>query len=192
MVNMECIYGIMKLEFLFGTEGTTFKNNLKGRLSKVQVMYYAKSFHNDEYNISSLCDLMLSSSDERVAYNAAWILYHLSAEDKDMYLKPFYDRIVDMGISPDIKIRRGLVLSIIVDMVTAENFRTDLYDFCLVKMNDRKESDSSRSAMIKLTAKMCKFFPELAAELAVCLESLSEETKPSIATASRNALKSIQ
>ena len=157
-----------------------------------QVMYYAKSFHNDEYSISSLCDLMLSSSDARVAYNAAWILYHLSVEDKNMYLKPFYDRIVDMGISLDIRIRRGLVLSIIVDMVTTENFRTDLYDFCIVKMNDRKESDSSRSVMIKLAAKMCQSFPELAAELAVCLEALSEETKPSIATACRNALKTIR
>lgn len=171
------------------SDETIFKNNLKGRLSKAQVMYYAKSFHNDEYSISSLCDLMLSSSDERVAYNAAWILYYLSVEDKNMYLKPFYDRIVDMGISPDIKIRRGLVLSIIVDMVTTENFRTDLYDFCIVKMNDRKESDSSRSVMIKLAAKMCQSFPELAAELAVCLEALREETKPSIATACRNALK---
>lgn len=43
--------------------------------------------------------------------------------------------------------------------------------------------------MINLAAKMCRFVPELANELKVCLDMLEYEMTPSIVTAKRNALK---
>lgn len=162
---------------------------LNHRLSKSEVVNYAKELHNDEYGISCLCNTMLTSGEERISYNAAWILFHLSKEDKEIYLATFYDRIADMAMSSDLNIRRGLILSIIVDMPIGDNFRTDLMDFCLARMLDRRECDSTRSVMIKLAAKMCRPFPELKNELTANLEFLSEEPKRSISTASKNALK---
>ena len=116
----------------------------------------------------------------------------VSKHDKEIYLMPFYDKIVDMAISPCLKIRRGLILSILADLPINSNFRTDLLNFCLSNMSNSKESDSSRSVMIKLAARMCKPFPELKSELAACLEYLSEEVKPSISAASKNALKDLR
>lgn len=161
------------------------------RLSKSEVVHYAQYLHNDQHAIFSLCDIMFSTEDNRIAYNAAWILFHLYKEDKEIYLTPLYDRIADMAIMPELEIRRGLILSILADMPIGENYRTDLLDFCLTKMLDRNESDSTRSVMIKLAAKMCKPFPELINELVANLEFLSEETKPSISAASRKALKTL-
>lgn len=167
-------------------------NKLKGRLSKTEVLYYAADLHNDEDGISRLCDIMLNEEGRHSVCNAAWILSHLSKEDKKLYLTPFYNDIVDKAMLPELNIRRGLLLSIITDMPITEDFRTDLFDFCLNGMCDRKESDSSRSVMIKLAAKVCKHFPELKNELIAYLEYLSEETKPSIASATRNALKELK
>lgn len=166
-----------------------WKNNLKCRISKTDVIYYAQALHNDEHGISSLYNALLTSGDERVSYNAAWILSHLSKADKEMYLTAYYDSLVNLSMSPELSIRRGLILSILVDMSVGDSPRTDLLDYCLNGMLDKKESDSTRSVMIKLSARMCKPYPELKNELMANLEFLSQDMKPSISSASRNAMK---
>ena len=54
-----------------------------------------------------------------------------------------------------------------------------------------KESDSSRSVMIKLAARMCKSYPDLCKELMLYLSLLPQGVSPGIAVAKRNALKMI-
>lgn len=166
--------------------------HLQDRLSKWQVMTLSRELHHDEAGISEVCDLMLYAEDAQSAYNAAWILYYLPAEDKRLYVSPFYDKIADWAMKPCLHIRRGLVLSILIDLSTKQNFRTGLFDFCLAHAVDKKESDSSRSMMIKLAAKMCRFVPELVNELAICLDMLEYEMTPSIAAARRNAMKVVE
>ena len=102
---------------------------------------------------------------------------------------PYYDKIANLAMLSELKIRRGLILSLLVDMPIGDNLRTDLLDFCLNGMLDRKECDSTRSVMIKFAAKMCKPYTELKNELKSSLQFLAEDMKPSISTASRNALK---
>lgn len=166
--------------------------HLQDRLSKWQVMALSRELHHDEAGIGKMCDLMLYAEDAQSAYNAAWILYYLSAEDKRLYVSPFYDKIADWAMKPCLHIRRGLVLSILIELSTKQNFRTGLFDFCLAHAVDKKESDSSRSMMIKLAAKMCRFVPELANELAACLDMLEYEMTPSIVAARRNAMKVVE
>ena len=62
-----------------------------------------------------------------------------------------------------------------------------LLDFCLTHLADPKESDGSRSAMIKLAARMCKPYPDLCKELTLCLDMMPQDSSPSIAAAKRNA-----
>lgn len=166
-----------------------WKDKLKDRLHKAEIVHHAKELHHDEQGIADLCATLLTSTNKRLASNAAWILSHLSQEDKDIYVLPFYHKLVDMAMSDHLQIRRGLILSVIVNMPFTECFRADLFDFCLNKMTDRKENDSSRSVMIKLAARMCCTYPELKNELSARLELLSDEQKPSISAACRNALK---
>lgn len=165
---------------------------LKDRLSKIEVSYYAKRLHNDEHGIFCLYNTLVTNYEEKVTFNAAWILFHLLKSDKEMYLMPYYDKIANLAMLPELTIRRGLILSILADMPVANNLRTDLLDFCIKGMFDRKESDSTRSIMIKFAAKMCRPYPELKNELIESLQFLSQEMKPSISTASRNALKYLE
>lgn len=161
---------------------------LNRRLSKAEVGDYARRLHHDEQGIASLLHALHSSKDKRIAGNAAWILSNLGKTDKEIYLSTSYDEIADFVMTPNLKIRRGLVLSILFDMPVKTHLRIDLFDFCLSRMMDKKESDSTRSMMIKFTAKICSHFPDLANELILNLELLSNEMKPSISCASKNAL----
>ena len=161
------------------------------RLSKAQVMAIANNLHHDECGIEAMFTAMKQADNPRVAYNAAWVLSHLSKEDKRIYLLPHYGELVDMATSAELCFRRGLVLTILADLPTNEP-NGNLLDFCLTHLTDPKESDGSRSAMIKLAASMCKPYPELCKELALCLDMMPQDSSPSIAAAKRNALKMIQ
>lgn len=161
------------------------------RLSKAQIMAIAGNLHHDECDIEAMFTLMKQADNPRVAYNAAWVLSHLSQEDKRIYLLPHYGELVDMATSSGLCFRRGLILAILADLPTNEP-NGKLLDFCLIHLADSKESDGSRSVMIKLAARMCKPYPELCKELMLCLDMMPQDSSPSIAAAKRNALKLIQ
>ena len=161
------------------------------RLSKALVTAIANNLHHDECGIEAMFTAMKQADNPRVAYNAAWVLSHLSKEDKRIYLFPYYGELVGMATSAGLSTRRGLILTILADLPTNEP-NGKLLDFCLIHMIDPKESDGSRSAMIKLAARMCKPYPELCKELMLCLDMMPQDSSPSIAAAKRNALKLIQ
>ena len=161
------------------------------RLSKARVMAIAHNLHHDECGIEAMFTAMKQADNPRVAYNAAWVLSHLSKEDKRIYLFPYYGELVGMVTSAELCFRRGLILTILADLPANEP-NGNLLDFCFIHMTDPKESDGSRSAMIKLAARMCKSYPELCKELTFCLDMMPQDSSPSIAAAKRNALKLIQ
>ena len=157
------------------------------RLSKAQVIAIANNLHHDECCIEAMFIAMKQADNPRVAYNAAWVLSHLSKEDKKIYLFPYYGELVDMATSAELCFRRGLILTILADLPANEP-NGDLLDFCLIHMIDPKESDGSRSAMIKLAARMCKPYPELCKELALCLDMIPQDSSPSMAAAKKECL----
>lgn len=161
------------------------------RLSKTQVMAMANNLHHDECGIETMFTAMKQADNPRVAYNAAWVLSHLSREDKRIYLLPHYGELVDMVTSAELCFRRGLMLAILADLPANEP-NGELLDYCLTHLAYSKENDSSRAAMIKLATRMCKPYPELCEELALCLDMMPQDSSPSIAAAKRNALKLIQ
>ena len=123
-------------------------------------MAIAHNLHHDECGIEAMFTAMKQADNPRVAYNIAWMLSHLSKEDKRIYLLPHYEELVDMATSAELCFRRGLILAILTDMPMDEP-DGKLLDFCLTHLADPKESDGSRSAMIKLAARMCKPYPDI-------------------------------
>lgn len=164
---------------------------LDSRLSKAQVKALASNLRHDECGIEAMFTQMKQTNNAQVAKNAARVLSYLSKEDKEIYLLPHYEELVDMATSTKLYIRRGLVLSILADLPIIE-LNGKLLDYCLMHLADHKESDSSRSMMIKFAARMCKPYPELSQELIWCLDMIPQDISPSIAAAKRNALKMIQ
>ena len=79
-------------------------------------MAIAGNLHHDECGIEAMFTAMKQADNPRVAYNAAWVLSHLSKEDKRIYLLPHYEELVDMATSAELCFRRGLILTILTDM----------------------------------------------------------------------------
>lgn len=164
-------------------------HRLDARFGKSQVVAAARRLHHDECGIAGLFGLMVRAESPRVAYNAAWILSHLSGEDKKLYLHSRYGELVRLVTSATLCFRRGLVLSILVDLPTGDEPDGLLLDYCLAHIADAKESSSARACMIRLAARMCRPYPELCSELALCLDMLPPGMPPSIACAKKNVLK---
>ena len=139
-------------------------------------MAIAGNLHHDECGIEAMFTAMKQADNPRVAYNAAL---------------PHYEELVDMATSAELCFRRGLILTILTDMPMDEP-DGKLLDFCLTHLAAPKESDGSRSVMIKLAARMCKPYPDLCKELTLCLDMMPQDSSPSIAAAKRNALKMIR
>ncbi len=118
--------------------------HLQDRLSKWQVMALSRELHHDEAGVGKLCDLMLYAEDAQSAYNAAWILYYLPAEDKRVYVSPFYDKIADWAMKPCLHIRRGLVLSILIDLSSRTSGRT-----CLIFVLPMLSTKRNRTAVAR-------------------------------------------
>ena len=162
---------------------------LTGRVSKAQITHWARTLHHDAENIESLLALLLRSPSGRVGMNAAWLLSHLSEEDKVAYLLPHRDELIDFVMWPDIRFRHGLVLSILLGMPVPEELRTDFLDFCMDGLSCASYHDSCRSYMIRLAASMCRPYPELQEEFRQRLLLLPDGVPPSVASARERALK---
>ena len=112
---------------------------LDSRLSKSQVMALAGNLRHDECGIEAMFTQMKQAANPQVANNAAWVLSHLSKEDKGIYLLPHYGELVDMATSTKLHIRRGLVLSILADLPINE-LNGKLLDYCLIHLAAQKHT----------------------------------------------------
>lgn len=171
---------------------TRLEEQLDDRYGGARIKELARRLHHDGEGINALCNIMLHCGKMVAARNAAWVLANLPQDDKLIYLQSRYDEIAVFAMSPDCPFRRGMVLSLLIDLQTADNFRGDLFDFCLQHLGDKRESGSTRAYMIHLAAKMCRLYPELSIELISSLDCLALDTTPSIASARRNALRRIR
>lgn len=166
-----------------------WQKRLTGRLSKLQIMVLSHNLQQDKEGIRDVLHIVLQQEDAHTAMNAAWTLLHLSKEDKALFLPEYRDPIIDFSMRKDIKIRRGLTLSVLLDMPDADEPRVDFLDYCMEELANEQQNDSCRSTMIKLSLRMCAPYPELKEELRQRLLLLPPGLPPSISSAKRNVLK---
>lgn len=161
---------------------------LSGRISKYEAIKYAQMLHNDEDSIDHLCKLVCGNKSERVSMNGAWVLSHIGRQDAETYMPKYRDMFIDFVMSSDIKIRRGLILAILLNMPDQEEPRTDFLDYCMNEFLNSGQSDSSRSSMIKVAARICNTYPELTSELHERLSILPTGVSPCIANVKQKVL----
>lgn len=178
---------------MMGYELPTWVERLDERWSKAQIQATARELNHDELGISQVYGILLQpDATQRAKSNAAWLLAHLSAESKQIYLSPKYDGLAGLAITPQLTIRRGLILAILLDLTTPDELPSGLFDFCLQHIADKAENDSTRAYMIHLLVELGEPYPELLEELALHLEILPCSLSASIVSAKRQALKRIE
>ena len=157
---------------------------LEGRMAKSAVAQIVRSVTRRAADINLLCSMVL---DPHQAKRAAWVLTHLSPPDKQEHVAPFRDALIDRALSPDLPFRPGLLLTVVYALPEPREPRMDLLDYCLAHIADTRMHDSCRAMFIKLAARKCRLYPELAAELHAVLDLLPPGQPPSVECAKRKA-----
>lgn len=125
------------------------------------------------------------SSDERVAYNALWVFTLLPKEDI-LWLKPEYNRLVDMLMRTSHVGHKRLLLTLLEEMPIEEaDVRGDFLDFCMRNINST-EPYAIRALSLKQAFRQSRFFPELMTELQAEMDLMETgELSPGLRSALR-------
>lgn len=157
---------------------------LSGRLHKRDIQLICLEC-SDENVMEELLSLSFCS-DNRIAYNALWVLTHLNKSQLQSISNrrnQFIERILTCehtGI-------RRLSLTILDRMTTTEkDIRTDFLDFCLTAINSPMPY-AIRALCLKQAFAMCRFYPELIEELRRETEIMTyQNLSPGLRAAKRN------
>lgn len=129
--------------------------------------------------------------DDRVGYNALWIFTHFPAEDMK-WLQAKRVGLTDLVLKTDHVGKRRLILTLLEHLpIKMEDIRTDYLDFCLSKINST-EPYAIRALCLKQAYAMCRFYPELMAELKNQIELMEYgELSPGLLSVMRHIKKRI-
>ena len=129
------------------------------------------------------------SQDYRVARSALWGLTKARKEELSQ-LQVILNEFIDQAIRTENSSIRRLSLNIIERLeMSEEDLRTDFLDFCLDHMMDVEEFPGVQAVCMKLSYRMCKFYPELMDELKRTLEAMDiDYYKPAVKCARNRIL----
>lgn len=121
------------------------------------------------------------NEDYRVARSALWGLTKASKEELAQ-LQVILNDLIDLAMRTENSSVRRLSLNIIERLeIKEDDLRTDFLDFCFDHMMDVEEFPGVQSLCMKLTFRMCRFYPELMDELKRTLEAMEiEYYKPAV------------
>ena len=130
------------------------------------------------------------SQDYRVARSALWGLTKASKEELSQ-LQVILNELIDQAMLTENSSVRRLSLNIVERLeLNEEDLRTDFLDFCFEHMMDVEEYPGIQSVCMKLTFRMCKFYPELMDELKRTLEAMEiDYYKPAVKCVRSKILK---
>lgn len=165
--------------------------NLSGRL-QMNIIHEICLLAKDDNSLKEDIYNLAMGTDERIAYNALWILSHFDSV-ATKWLCQKQDEIIDHAISEKHVGKRRLLLSLLNNQSFHEDsLRTDFIDFCISKIPSAIEPYAIRALCMKLAYEQCKFYPELLAELNTCLDMLSQEPlSPALKSTRKNIMKKI-
>ena len=119
---------------------------------------------------------LLSDTDQRIAYNAAWVL---SCSDGKVikFLIRYQNQLIDLLIGTKDKSFARILFSILRRQTFEKsNLRTDFLDFCLNEIVNSNQAIAIRAHAIYVSYSLCKAYPELLNELFMTLQMLESET----------------
>ncbi len=134
---------------------------------------------------------LISAPNDRVAYNALWILTHFSAAHR-VRLIPYRNRFIDILLATKHDGKRRLLLNLLEAMpCDIEDIRTDYLEFCMSNIISQAPY-AVRAFCIKQAFAQCRHYPELIDELYDTLQLLRQsELSPGLKSVVKHTLKKI-
>lgn len=171
------------------TSFAMLRNQLVGRIHVEDVRRIVDCITNDDGDVivKALYHL-LSDADQRIAYNAAWVL---SCSDGKVikFLIRYQNQLIDLLIGTKDKSFSRMLFSILRRQTFEKsNLRTDFLDFCLNQIVNTNQAIAIRAHAIYVSYSLCKAYPELLNELFMTLQMLESETLSAGLLHARNAI----
>ena len=159
------------------TSLSVLRNQLVDRIHTEEVRRIVDSMAYDDGDVivKALYHL-LSDTDQRIAYNAAWVL---SCSDGKVikFLLRYQNQLIDLLIGTKDKSFARILFSILRRQTFEKsNLRTDFLDFCLNQIVNTNQAIAIRAHAIYVSYSLCKAYPELLNELFMTLQMLESET----------------
>lgn len=161
------------------------------RINKAEIKRVVSWALEDSQNSDTIYALT-KSPDERLSVNAFWCLSHLPRA-KTVWLQSLQNELIDRLIVETHPSKKRILLRLLrAQSYEKEAIRTDFLDYCFSKINSESESCAVSSFCIYCAFKLCRFYPELIAELEQYLDMLSTRSlSPGLHCALRTTRMSI-
>ena len=135
---------------------------------------------------------LLFDNDDKVAYQAAWVLTHFSPKDNE-WLCDKQDKLIDEALVCEHSGKRRLLLALLFKQPLPATPRVDFLDFCLERMVSKQELPGVQTLCMKLAYEMCRNIPELKQELFAILDMIEPDLQQaSMRAACKNVLKAMK
>lgn len=156
-----------------------------------EIAFYAQGIEDEP--VKQALYRLLFDADKRVSDNAAWVFSYFDLYS-NQWLYPHRDELADEAMRTSSSTKRRLLLGLLLRQpFTTDNFRADLFDFCLNRALAAAEPTAIRCLSVKLAYEQGRFFPELLSELLTTLEMMETVSLPAgLRTACRNIRKAIR
>lgn len=165
------------------------KNILSLRIGKQDIHKIIFLTQGDTKRKQKLYNLLFDQ-DDKIAYQAAWIMTHFSAKENE-WLYNKQDKLINEVLICKHTGKRRLILAILYKQPLASPPRVDFLDFCLERMISKDEPFGIQSLCMKIAYELCLPIPELTQELRTILEIMKDDLSPAIQTSKKNILKAM-
>ena len=174
-----------------GKNVVNFRERLLQRIGMddiFEILYLTQGKNKQKQELYTL----LFDEDDKVAYQAAWVLTHFSISENE-WLYGKQEELINEVLSCQHPGKRRLLLSLLNRQPLADPPRVDFLDFCMEHMLSKDELPGVQTLCIKLAYEMCRPIPELLQELRSMLEIMEPSLLvPSIRAVRKNVLKAMQ
>ena len=132
------------------------------------------------------------SKDRRISSNALWVMTHLPHSECE-WLLTLQNEMIDKLLCESDTCKKRLLLQLLRNQeYHIDHLRTDLLDYCLSKINSESEPYAIRCFSIYIAFKICRYYPELIAELEGHLDMMSfQSLSPGLKSALRQTKEKI-
>lgn len=149
-------------------------DRLSRRLNMPEIKRICDECRNDSRDDTMKAGLfaLIDSADDRVGFNALWVLTHFSVKESE-WLQARRNQLIDMLLSMSHVGKRRLILTLLDRMPCGiDDIRTDYLDFCLRRINSA-EPYGIRALCLRQAFAQCRYYPELMEELKIEIADMS-------------------
>lgn len=165
------------------------KTRLSQRIGMVDIHEIIILTRNDNQKKQELYECLFDC-DDRISYQAAWVMTHFSSSE-NIWMLDKQDELIDALFVCTHPGKRRLILTLLYRQPLHNPPRIDLLDFCLERMVSKRELPAVQSLCMKLAYELCRYTPELLQELATILELMEHDPGPAVRAVRKNILKAM-